>query len=76
MKPKELFKIIIMCGGQGRRLGAQCGRFLYMSTSECYGLQTQVPFEEDMLPFPISPYAIGKMDCLTHHQSTTSPSVC
>jgi UDP-glucose 4-epimerase len=36
------------------------GRFLYMSTSECYGLQTEVPFQEDMMPFPISPYSIGK----------------
>lgn len=36
------------------------GRFLYMSTSECYGYQTKVPFQEDMQPFPISPYSVGK----------------
>ena len=34
--------------------------FLYMSTSECYGYQNAVPFQEDNTPFPISPYAIGK----------------
>jgi len=34
--------------------------FLYMSTSEVYGYQTIIPFNEDSIPFPISPYAIGK----------------
>ena len=36
------------------------GRFLYMSSSEVYGYQRIVPFQEDSLPNPISPYAIGK----------------
>jgi len=36
------------------------GRFLYMSTSEVYGYQTSVPFREDFLPFPVSPYSVGK----------------
>lgn len=35
-------------------------RFVYMSTSEVYGLQTTVPFVETMCPQPISPYAITK----------------
>lgn len=35
-------------------------RFLYMSTSEVYGYQENVPFVEDACPFPISPYSIGK----------------
>ncbi|MCB1144933.1 MAG: GDP-mannose 4,6-dehydratase [Leptospiraceae bacterium] len=35
-------------------------RFLYMSTSEVYGYQTSVPFREDMIPFPVSPYSVGK----------------
>jgi UDP-glucose 4-epimerase len=34
--------------------------FLYMSTSEVYGYQTIIPFNEDSTPFPISPYAVGK----------------
>ena len=34
--------------------------FIYTSTSEVYGYQESVPFEEDMLPFPISPYSVGK----------------
>lgn len=41
-----------------------CGRsvekFIYMSTSEVYGYQTEVPFLESMSPQPISPYAITK----------------
>ena len=36
------------------------GRFVYMSTSEIYGLQKQVPFKEDFDPSPLSPYSIGK----------------
>ncbi|MGC2660299.1 MAG: GDP-mannose 4,6-dehydratase [Bryobacteraceae bacterium] len=36
------------------------GKFLYLSTSEVYGLQTQVPFVETMTPEPISPYSISK----------------
>jgi UDP-glucose 4-epimerase len=35
-------------------------RFIYMSTSESYGYQEQVPFAEEAMPFPISPYAVGK----------------
>jgi UDP-glucose 4-epimerase len=35
-------------------------RFVYVSTSEVYGYQTQVPFQEDATPAPLSPYAIGK----------------
>ena len=40
------------CGG--------AARFVYMSTSEVYGHQTEVPFVETMDPEPISPYAITK----------------
>ena len=40
--------------------GIKYGRFVYTATSEVYGFQEEVPFKEDMLPFPISPYAIGK----------------
>jgi len=36
------------------------GRFVYISTSEVYGLQDTTPFHEEMIPFPISPYAVGK----------------
>ena len=36
------------------------GRFVYTATSEIYGYQDTVPFREDFLPFPISPYAVGK----------------
>ena len=35
-------------------------RFVYISTSEVYGHQEQVPFVETMKPEPISPYAITK----------------
>ena len=34
--------------------------FVYTSTSEVYGYQDSVPFEESMLPSPISPYSVGK----------------
>ena len=34
--------------------------FVYTATSEVYGLQNNVPFNEEFMPFPISPYAIGK----------------
>ena len=40
--------------------GMQYDRFVYMSTSECYGLQDEVPFKESAVAFPISPYAVGK----------------
>lgn len=35
-------------------------QFVYISTSESYGEQTEVPFEEGMIPRPVSPYAVGK----------------
>jgi UDP-glucose 4-epimerase len=35
-------------------------KFLYMSTSEVYGFQSNVPFQEAMIPFPVSPYSVGK----------------
>jgi len=35
-------------------------RFIYISSSESYGDQPEVPFFEEMLPKPVSPYAIGK----------------
>jgi len=35
-------------------------KFIYISSSEVYGYQEKVPFEEDMRPFPISPYSVGK----------------
>jgi len=35
-------------------------RFVYTSTSEVYGYQEHVPFQEDFTPYPISPYSIGK----------------
>lgn len=35
-------------------------RFVYISSSEVYGRQTTVPFHEDALPLPLSPYAAGK----------------
>jgi len=35
-------------------------RMVYISTSEVYGYQTEVPFIETMSPLPISPYSIGK----------------
>lgn len=38
--------------------GAQ--KFIYVSTSEVYGLQNGVPFIETATPEPISPYAITK----------------
>ena len=35
-------------------------RFVYTSTSEVYGYQESVPFVETSIPFPLSPYAVGK----------------
>jgi UDP-glucose 4-epimerase len=40
--------------------GSSVEKFIYMSTSEVYGYQTEVPFLESMCPQPISPYAITK----------------
>ncbi|MCB1304856.1 MAG: GDP-mannose 4,6-dehydratase [Leptospiraceae bacterium] len=41
-------------------MGPDYDRFLYMSTSEVYGYQENVPFRESFHPFPISPYSVGK----------------
>lgn len=35
-------------------------RFIYISTSESYGYQKEVPFAEEMCPKPVSPYSVGK----------------
>lgn len=35
-------------------------RFIYISSSEVYGYQERVPFQEEAVPFPLSPYAVGK----------------
>lgn len=35
-------------------------KLVYISTSEVYGYQQAVPFAEEMEPFPISPYSVGK----------------
>lgn len=56
------------------------GRFVYTSTSEVYGLQDSVPFREDSLPAPISPYSVGKYagelySKMKRHQ-TGNPIVC
>lgn len=40
--------------------GAGLDKFVYVSTSEVYGLQDSEPFTESMCPQPISPYAITK----------------
>ena len=35
-------------------------RLVYISTSEVYGYQTDIPFAEESIPQPLSPYAVGK----------------
>ena len=40
--------------------GPEYEKFIYTATSEIYGYQEEVPFNEEYLPFPISPYAVGK----------------
>ncbi|MDP7012119.1 MAG: GDP-mannose 4,6-dehydratase, partial [Verrucomicrobiota bacterium] len=40
--------------------GLEYERFIYIASSEVYGFQESVPFTESSMPFPISPYAIGK----------------
>ena len=40
--------------------GPKFKKFIYTASSEVYGFQNKVPFKETDLPFPISPYAIGK----------------
>lgn len=37
-----------------------CEKFIYISTSEVYGMQDSVPFVENMHPHPSSPYSVGK----------------
>jgi UDP-glucose 4-epimerase len=39
---------------------ADCQLFVYIATSEVYGLQRETPWHEGLTPFPISPYAVGK----------------
>lgn len=56
------------------------GRFVYLSSSEVYGYQDSVPFHEDLIPHPISPYSIGKYagelySRMKRHQ-TNKPIVC
>ena len=56
------------------------GRFIYTATSEVYGHQETIPFQEDSLPFPISPYSVGKYAgelyaSMNHHQ-TKKEIVC
>ena len=54
-------------------------RFVYMSTSEVYGKQDSVPFEETMTPRPISPYAItkysGELYCRMKQQMSGNMSI-
>lgn len=54
-------------------------RFVYISTSEVYGLQSSVPFVEDQYPHPSSPYSIGKytgeLYSIMKHKETDRPIV-
>jgi nucleoside-diphosphate-sugar epimerase len=54
-------------------------RFIYVSSSEVYGLQETVPFKETAQPRPLSPYAIGKytgeLYCKMKYQITKQPIV-
>ena len=59
-----------------------CGeveKFVYMSTSEVYGFQTEVPFVETMTPDPISPYSItkyaGELYCRMKQRIGTGPEI-
>ena len=56
------------------------GRFVYTSTSEVYGLQEAVPFQEDLTPAPLSPYAVGKyageLYSRMKRRQTGQPIVC
>ena len=40
--------------------GPYSRKFIYMSTSEVYGKQEKIPFDENNLPHPISPYSVSK----------------
>ena len=59
--------------------GREAEKFVYMSTSEVYGLQERVPFVETMTPRPISPYAItkyaGELYCRMHQQIRNDASI-
>lgn len=54
-------------------------RFIYTATSEVYGYQQTAPFREDAVPFPLSPYAVGKYSgelyARLKHQSLNKPVV-
>jgi UDP-glucose 4-epimerase len=54
-------------------------KFVYIATSEVYGLQDSVPFIETMEPRPLSPYAItkyaGEMYCRMQQQIGGGPSI-
>src|SRR5206468_865289 len=55
-----------------------CQRFIYISTSEVYG-NCEVPFKENMMVRPISPYAVSKyaaeLYCKTFQQAYDLPIV-
>ena len=40
--------------------GLEYERFIYIASSEVYEFQEEIPFTESSMPFPISPYAVGK----------------
>lgn len=40
---------------------SEVGRFVHVSTSEVYGRQARVPFEESVAPEPASPYGVSKL---------------
>lgn len=60
-------------------LCGEVGKFIYMSTSEVYGHQTEVPFIETMTPRPISPYSItkyaGELYCRMKQMVGGKPSI-
>ena len=59
--------------------GESVDRFVYMSTSEVYGYQEELPFAETMCPQPISPYAItkyaGELYCQMKQRMAGRPSI-
>ncbi len=59
--------------------GDSVEKFVYMSTSEVYGYQADVPFIETMSPQPISPYAItkyaGELYCQMKQRIGVGPSI-
>jgi UDP-glucose 4-epimerase len=59
--------------------GDSVEKFVYMSTSEVYGFQAEVPFKESMCPQPISPYAItkyaGELYCQMKQRIGGAPSL-